>query len=84
MDGAFLRSASISAKLHPRTIVSFVLLSAFVSQRPIALGIPPQSGEGVRESGWRRGRVRYWRKSSKVTWLHHCTMEIWPLQLLLA
>ena len=27
-----------------------------VRSRPIALGIPPQPGEGVRESGWRLGR----------------------------
>ena len=42
--------------VHPRTLDAFVLLSGFVRSRPIALGIPPESGEGVRESGWRLGR----------------------------
>ena len=28
----------------------------FVRPLPIALGVPPQSGEGVRQPGWRRGR----------------------------
>jgi hypothetical protein len=34
---------------------AFVLLRGFVRSRPIALGIPPQASEGVRESGWRLG-----------------------------
>jgi hypothetical protein len=42
--------------VNPRTILAFVLLSGVVCSRPIALGIPPQSGEGVSESGWRLGR----------------------------
>ena len=42
--------------MYPRAIDSFVLLGGFVRSRPIALGIPPQSGEGVRESGWWLGR----------------------------
>jgi len=35
--------------------VTFVLLSGFVRSLPIALAIPPQSYEGVRQSGWRLG-----------------------------
>ncbi len=42
--------------VHPRTLYAFVLLRRFVGSRPIALGIPPQSGEGECESGWRLGR----------------------------
>jgi hypothetical protein len=34
----------------------YMLSGPFVRSRPIALAIPPQSGEGVRESGWRLGR----------------------------
>lgn len=41
--------------VDPRTIGAFVLLSGFVRSRPIALRVPPQSGEGERESGWRLG-----------------------------
>ena len=39
--------------MNPRSLDAFVLLSGFVRPRPIALGIPPQPGECVRESGWR-------------------------------
>ena len=42
--------------MHPRTLHAFVPLSGFVRPRPITLGIPPQPGKGVRESGWRLGR----------------------------
>jgi hypothetical protein len=42
--------------MHPRTVSPFVLLRGFVRSLPIALGVPPQSGEGERESGWRLGR----------------------------
>lgn len=42
--------------MHPRTVAPFILLRGFVRPRPIALAIPPQSREGVRESGWRLGR----------------------------
>ena len=43
--------------MNPRAILAFVLLGRFVCSRPIALGIPPYSREGVRESGWRLGRL---------------------------
>ena len=33
----------------------FILLRGFMRPIPIALGIPPQPGERVRESGWRLG-----------------------------
>ncbi len=39
--------------MNPRTLDTFILLSAFVRLRPITLRIPPKSSEGVRESGWR-------------------------------
>jgi hypothetical protein len=42
--------------VYPRALHAFVLLSGLVGPRPIVLGVPPQSGEGVRESGWRLGR----------------------------
>jgi hypothetical protein len=42
--------------VYPRTLDTFILLGGFVRPRPITLCVPPQSGEGVRESGWRRGR----------------------------
>ena len=35
--------------------LAFVPLSGFVRPRPIALGGPPQPGEGGCESGWRLG-----------------------------
>ena len=38
--------------MNPRTLGAFVLLGRFVGSCPIVLGIPPQSGEGERESGW--------------------------------
>jgi hypothetical protein len=55
--------------MHPRTLGTFVLLGGFVCPRPIALGIPPQPGEGVRESRWRLGRgflVQRWRLPHEV------------------
>ncbi|MGA7926868.1 MAG: hypothetical protein WCA20_12805 [Candidatus Sulfotelmatobacter sp.] len=39
--------------MRPRTIGALVLLGRLVRSRPIAFGIPPQPGEGVRESRWR-------------------------------
>ena len=41
--------------MHPRTVAPFALLRRFVRSLPVALTIPPQSREGVRESGWRLG-----------------------------
>ena len=40
--------------VNPRTLDAFVLLGGFVRSFPIALGIPPQSGKGMRESRWAR------------------------------
>jgi hypothetical protein len=42
--------------MNPRTVATLVLLSRLVRSRPIPLGVPPQPGEGERESGWRIGR----------------------------
>jgi hypothetical protein len=42
--------------VHPRSVLSFVLLCGFVRPLPIALCVKPQSGERVRESGWRLSR----------------------------
>ena len=42
--------------MNPRTLDALVLLRRFVSLFPVALRVPPQSGERVRESGRRLGR----------------------------
>jgi hypothetical protein len=42
--------------MYLRTVAPFFLLGGFVRSLPIALFIPPQSGEGGRESDWRLGR----------------------------
>jgi len=47
---------AMEVSVDPRPLVAFVLLGRFVRSRPIAFRVPPQSGEGVRESGWRLGR----------------------------
>jgi len=44
---------AMKVSVNPRSIASLILLRRFVRPRPIALVIPPQSGEGVRESRWR-------------------------------
>ena len=41
--------------MHPRSLDTLVLLRGLVCPLPIVLGVPPQSGEGERESGWRLG-----------------------------
>jgi hypothetical protein len=48
---AIIPFLAMQVSVNPRTIPAFVLLGRFVRSPPIALGIPPQSGEGVRESG---------------------------------
>ncbi len=53
---ALIAFLAMQVGVNPRPIASFVLLGRFVCSRPIALGIPPQPGEGVRESGRRIGR----------------------------
>lgn len=37
--------------MHPRTLDAFAMLRGLVRPSPIALGVPPQSGEGVHQSG---------------------------------
>jgi hypothetical protein len=59
---ALIAFLAVQVGMHPRTLDAFVLLGGFVRPRPIALGIPPQPGEGVRESGWRLGRVERFAK----------------------
>ena len=44
---------AVRVGMNPRTFDTFVLLGGFVRLCPIAFGVKPQSGEGVRESGWR-------------------------------
>jgi hypothetical protein len=51
--GLFFALGASSSKLL--TMLSHSL-GRFVRSLPIALGIPPQSGEGRREPGWRLGR----------------------------
>jgi hypothetical protein len=46
---ALIAFLAMQVGVHPRTLGAFVLLSRFVSLSPIALGIPPQPGEGERE-----------------------------------
>ena len=41
--------------VEPRSVHASVLMRGFLRSRPIAFGVPPQSGEGRRESGWRLG-----------------------------
>jgi hypothetical protein len=52
---ALIAFFAVQVGMHPRTLNVFVLLRGLVRPVPIALGIPPQSGEGVRESGRRAG-----------------------------
>jgi hypothetical protein len=42
--------------MNPRPCDALVLLRGLVLSRPIAFGVKPQSGEGLRESRWRLGR----------------------------
>jgi hypothetical protein len=53
---ALIAFLAMQVGVCPRTLDAFALLGGFVRSLPIALGIPPQSGEGVRDSGWRLGR----------------------------
>ena len=53
---ALVALLTVQIGVYPRSLDAFILLRGLVRPRPIALGIPPQSGEGVRESGWRLGR----------------------------
>jgi len=57
---AVIALLAVQVRMHPRTLDPFVLLSGFVRSLPVALAIPPQSGERVREFGWRVGRVSDW------------------------
>ena len=48
---ALVALLAMQISMNPRTVNFFVLLGGFVRSLPIALAIPPQSGEGVRHSG---------------------------------
>jgi hypothetical protein len=52
---ALIAFLAMQVSVNPRTIASFILLRGFVRPRPITFGVPPQSGQGDRESGWRLG-----------------------------
>src|SRR5580658_9609370 len=49
---ALIAFFAVEVSMYPRTLDAFILLSGFVRSSPIALCIPPQSGERVREFGW--------------------------------
>jgi len=53
---ALIAFLAVQVGVNPRTLDALVLLRGFVRSFPIALAIPPQPGEGKRESGWRFGR----------------------------
>ena len=53
---ALVAFLTMQVGMNPRTFDAFVPLRGFVRSRPIALRIPPESGEGERESRWRLGR----------------------------
>jgi hypothetical protein len=53
---ALITFFAMQVGMNPRTLCAFVLLGGFVCSRPIALAVPPESSECVRESGWRLGR----------------------------
>ena len=53
---ALIAFLAVEIRVNPRSLDAFVLLRGVVCSRPIALCIPPQSGDRVRESGWRVGR----------------------------
>jgi hypothetical protein len=71
---------AMPVSVDPRTFSPFILMGGFVRPRPIALGIPPQSGERVCESGWRPVAASDWWKSSKVILSHRCGAE--PIEAL--
>ena len=52
---ALIAFLSMQVGVNPRAVLAFVLLGGFVRPRPVAFPIPPQSREGVRESGRRLG-----------------------------
>jgi hypothetical protein len=53
---ALIAFLAMQVGVYPRSLDAFVLLCGFVRPRPIAFGIPPQPGKGVRESAWRLAR----------------------------
>ena len=53
---ALIAFLAMQVGVNPRSLDAFVLLGGLVRPLPVALAIPPQSDEGVGESGWRLGR----------------------------
>jgi len=47
---------AMQVSMNPRPFGAFVLLGGLVRALPIAPGLPPQPGKGVRESRWRLRR----------------------------
>ena len=54
---ALIALLAVKIGVNPRSLDAFVLLDGLVRPFPVAFAVPPQSGEGIRESGRRLGRV---------------------------
>jgi hypothetical protein len=65
---ALVAFLAMEVGMHPRAILAFVVLRGFVRPRPIALGIPPQSGESVCQSRWRLARGKRLAKIVQGHW----------------
>ena len=84
---ALIAFLAMQIGVNPRSLEALILLGGFVRPIPIALSIPPQSGEGIRESGWRFGRGKrlaevvegHFQNISR----HGCGIEISTIQNLL-
>jgi hypothetical protein len=64
--------------VNPRPFDALVLLRGFVCSFLIALGVPPQPGKGVRESGWRRGRGERLAKIVQGHWVSIVAIKMSP------
>jgi hypothetical protein len=53
---ALIAFLAMQIRVNSRSLDTLVRLGGFMRPFPIALAIPPQPGEGERESGWRLGR----------------------------
>ena len=56
MTALVINCIAVQVGMHPRPLDALVLLGRLVRPLPIALRIPPQSGESESESDWRLGR----------------------------
>jgi hypothetical protein len=50
---ALIAFLAMEVRMNPRTFDAFILLCRLVRSRPITFAVPPKSGEGECESGWR-------------------------------